>query len=68
MQDHWLGGADVDQFGQVLLGLVDVNDPLGVIAEHAKELVYVQVNGRGLDAVLAERVDDDTALFEGLLD
>ena len=60
--------ADVDQLGQVLLVLAHVDDPAGVVAEEAEVLVDVEVDRRGLDAALVERVDPDLARVERLAD
>jgi hypothetical protein len=68
VQDHRGVGADIDEFRQVLLGLTYVNNPVGVIAKHPKELVNVQVNRGWLDARLAEWLDQDTTRFDCFLD
>ena len=60
--------AHVDQLGQVLLVLAHVDDPAGVVAEQPEVLVDVEVDRRGLDAALVERVDDDVAGGERLAD
>ena len=45
-----------------------VDDALGVIAKDAKVLIDVQVHRRGLDTVLAQRLDEDPAVLQGFLD
>ena len=53
---------------EVLLRVAYVDDPLRVVAKHAKELVDVKVDRRRLDAVLAQGVNDDSALRNGFFD
>ena len=60
--------ADVDQLGEVLLVLANVDDPAGVVAEEPEVLVDVEVDRRGLDTAVVEGVDHDVAGVERLTD
>ena len=51
--------ADLDELGELLLVLLDVDRPQAVVAEDAEEPVDVQVDRGGLDAAVPERVDAD---------
>jgi len=64
VQNHGLFKSHVNQLRQVLLGLLDVNDGVRVVAEDPKELVDVQVNRGGLNAVLTQWVDNDATLVD----
>jgi len=64
MKDERVVPNHLDQLGEVLLVVLDVDDALGVVEEHPEEAIYVKVDRRGLDAVLAERIDDDSAGVE----
>ena len=60
--------ADVDQLGEVLLVLADVDHPAGVVPEEPEVLVDVEIHRRGLDAAVVEGVDHDVAGVERLTD
>ena len=68
MEDQALVLGDLDQLGQLLLVLLDVDHPLAVVAEDTEVAVDVEVDRGGLDAVVAERVDDDPARRQLLAD
>ena len=59
VEDERLAVGDLDELGEVLEILPDVDHADGVIAEEPKVAVDVQVDGRRLDALGAERVDDN---------
>ena len=59
VEDQGLPVGDLDQLGQVLEVLPDVDDAHGVVAEEPKVAVDVQVDRRRLDAAGAQGVDDD---------
>ena len=50
---------DLDDLGQVFLGLLRVDVRRGVVAEHPEVAVDVQVHGRRLHIPILDRVDDD---------
>src|SRR5271166_902724 len=64
VEDQGILHAHVDQLGQVLLVLTDVDNPLRVVPEEAEVLVHVEVDRGRLDAVCPKRVDDDPACLE----
>ena len=68
VQDHGVRRADVDELGQVLLGLAHVDHALGVVAKDPEQLVDVEVDRGRLDAVVAQGVNDDPARGEGFFD
>ena len=68
VEDQGLALGDLDQLGQVLEVLLDVDHAHGVVAEQPEVAVHVEVDRRRLDAVLAEGVDDDPARLELLAD
>ena len=68
MEDEGTFVSHVDQLGQVLLVFSDVDHTLGVVAEESEIAINMQVDGRRLDAVLAEGVDDDPARRQLLAD
>ena len=71
MEDERVAVGDLHQLGEVLLGLLRVDERRRVVAEDAEVAVDVEVDRAGLDAALVERIDDDAAgreLFaEGLV-
>ena len=64
MEDERLPLGDLDQLGEVLEVLPDVNHPHGVVAEQPKVAVDVEVHRGRLDAVESERVDDNSLCIE----
>jgi hypothetical protein len=68
VQDHRRIRADVDEFGQVLLGQFHIDNALGVVAKDTKKVVYVQVDRRGLDALVTEGINNDPARVDCLFD
>ena len=59
VEDERLPLGDLDQLGEVLEVLSDVDYAHGVVTEQPKVAVHVEVHRGRLDAVGAERVDDD---------
>jgi hypothetical protein len=68
MQDERPPVGDLDELGQVLLGLLGVNERRRVVAEHAEVPIDVHVHRRGLHVGVVERFDDDAAGLELLAD
>ena len=46
--------------------LLDIDDPCGVVAEHAEQAVDPHIDGRRLDHAVVERLDDDATAGDGL--
>src|SRR5436190_18307242 len=68
MEDEGAAVGDLDQLGQILLGLLRIDVGGRVVAKDAKEAVDAKVDGRRLDAAVEQRVDDDRAVVERLAD
>ena len=61
MEDERLPFRDLDELGQILLGLLRVDEGRGVVAEDAEVAVDVEVDGAGLHRAVGQWVDDDAA-------
>ena len=59
MEDERAAFGDLDQLGEVLLGLLRVDVRRRVVAEDAEQRVDVQVDRGRLDRVVAQRLDHD---------
>ena len=68
MEDEGVVLHDLDELGQLLLVLLHVDHPLAVVPEDPEEAVHVEVHRGGLDAPLAEGVDDDPPGLELVAD
>ena len=68
MKDEHRLFTDLDQLGEVLLVLLHVDVAHRVVAEDPEVTVDVQVDRRGLNGGLVERLDGDSALGQGLPD
>jgi hypothetical protein len=64
MQDKRLVPVDLDQFGQVFLGLFDVDIGVFVVAEDAEIAVDADVHARGLEQGRVVWIDADSALVQ----
>src|SRR5699024_10906302 len=58
----------LDEFGQILEVLFDVDDRRRVVAEHPEVAIDRDVDRRWLDAALTERIDLDATRRERLAD
>ena len=56
--------VDLDELGQVLLRLLDVDVRVARVVEHAEEAVDADVDARRLEQRLVVRIDPDPALVE----
>ena len=64
VEDERLLVVDLDELGQLLLRLLDVDVRIAGVVEDPEEAVDAHVDARGLDQLLVERVDLDAALVE----
>ena len=64
MEDECLVLGDLDQLGEVLLGLLRIDVGRRVVTEDAEVAVDAQIDRRWLDRLLVERVDDDATAGE----
>ena len=64
VEDERLLGVDLDELGQPLHLLLDVDEGVARVAEDAEELVHADVHAGGLQQLLGVRVDADPALVE----
>ena len=55
---------DLDELGEVLHRLLDVDVRVARVAEDAEKPVDAHVHARGLEEVLGVRIDADASLFE----
>ena len=67
VQNEAAFAPDLDQLGEVFLRELRVDVGRRVVAEHPKEAVDAQVDRRRLHAAVHQRVDDDAALGERLV-
>ena len=71
VQDERLLVGRLDQFGQILHRLLDVDERIARVVEDAVAVVDPQVDARGLDQPVLEGIDDDPAgldlLSQGLV-
>jgi hypothetical protein len=64
VEDQGVALGDVDQLGQVLEVLPDVDYPHGVVPEEPEVAVDVEVDRGRLDAAGAQRIDDDPPFLQ----
>ena len=64
VEDEGVVVVDLDQLGEVVLGLLRVDERRRVVAEHPEVAVDVEVDRARLHARVVERVDDDAARRE----
>src|SRR5207244_1904851 len=64
MQDERATVTDLDELGEVLLGLLRVDERRRVVPEHAEVPVDVHVDGRRLDVGVVERLDGDATRLQ----
>ena len=62
VEDEGLVVVDLDELGQVLHRLLDVDVRVARVAEDAEVAVDANVDARRLDEALVERVDSDAPL------
>ncbi|GMU78917.1 MAG: hypothetical protein AMXMBFR46_17100 [Acidimicrobiia bacterium] len=68
VEDERVGVAHLHELGEVLLGLLRVDEGRGVVAEHPEVAVDAQVDRRRLDRPVHHRLDDDAPRGDGLAD
>jgi hypothetical protein len=59
VEDEDIVGSDLDEFGEVLLVFLHVNNAGGVVAKHPEVAVNAKVNRRRLHVGRFERIDHD---------
>jgi hypothetical protein len=68
VEDERLVVADLDLFGQLLLRLLDVDERVARVVEHAEVAVDADVHARRLEERRVIRVDRDAAFADEALD
>ncbi len=64
MEDEGPVVVDLDELGQLLLGLLDVDVGIPRVVEDAEEAVDADVDARGLQQRLVIRLDEDAPFLE----
>jgi hypothetical protein len=64
MEDERAFVVDLDQLGQVLLRLLDVDEGVAGVVEDPEEAIDADVDARRLQQRLVIRIDDDPVFLE----
>jgi hypothetical protein len=64
VEDEWPLVVDLDELGQVVLRLLDVDEGVARVVEDAEEAVHPHVDARRLEQLAVIRLDLDPALVE----